>query len=284
VDARWNAWGTAYGGANNVNGSPTAVGSHDVSAHAGGFAAGLDYRVSPDAIVGFALAGAGTGWDLASGMGSGHSDAFQAGVYGARQFGPAYLSGTLAFANHWASTSRVVTLAGTDTLKADFNAQSFGGRLESGYRVRLAPVTVTPYVALQAQAFHTPGYSESAASGSPQFALSYGAQTAAVLRGELGSWISKDVMLAGGDSVALFGRAAWAHDRDSNLALTPTFQALPGASFTVNGAAPPSDLALVTAGAELRLRGGWALMGRFDGELADGSQTYTGSARVRYAW
>ncbi len=280
----WSAWGAAYGGTNSLNGDPTVVGSHDVTARAGGFAAGLDYRISPDALVGFALAGAGTGWDLASGLGTGHSDAFQAGLYASRQFGPLYMSGALAFANYWASTSRVVTVAGADTLNARFDAQSFGGRAEGGYRMQLAPFTLTPYAAVQAQAFRTPTYGETATSGSAQFALSYAGQTSTAVRAELGSWLSKNFLLGSGDTVALFGRAAWAHDRDSNLALTPTFLSLPGASFAVNGAAPPSDLALVTAGAELRTRGHWSLMGRFDGEFAGGAQTYTGTARVRYTW
>jgi outer membrane autotransporter protein len=280
----WRAWGAAFGGSNSITGDPAIVGSHDVRTTAGGFAAGLDYRFSPDTVVGVALAGAATGWDLSAGLGSGQSDAFLAGLYAKHQFGPAYLSGALAFANHWASTTRTVTVAGTDTLKASFDAQSFGGRLEGGYRVSLAPVTVTPYAALQAQSFRLPGYSETAASGSPQFALSYAAQTSTATRGELGAWLSRNLLLARGDTLALFGRAAWARDWFSNLAVTPTFLGLPGASFVVNGAAPPHDVALVTAGAEWRLRSNWSLMGRFDGEFGDGQQTYTGTARVRYAW
>jgi outer membrane autotransporter protein len=143
---------------------------------------------------------------------------------------------------------------------------------------------MTPYAAAQAQSFRLPGYSETAASGSPQFALAYAGQTSTATRGELGAWLSRNLLLGNGDTLALFGRAAWAHDWFSNLAVTPSFQALPGASFVVNGAAPPHDLALVTAGAEWRLRSNWALMGRFDGEFGDGQQTYTGTARLRYAW
>jgi uncharacterized protein with beta-barrel porin domain len=65
--------------------------------------------------------------------------------------------------------------------------------------------------------------------------------------------------------------------------MTPSFQALPGTSFVVN-APPPHDLALVTAGAEWRLNSNWSLTGRFDGEFGDGQRTYTGTARVQYAW
>jgi outer membrane autotransporter protein len=280
----WRAWGAAYGGSNSITGDPVVTGSHDVRTTAGGFAAGVDYRVAPGTVLGLALAGAATGWNLSAGLGSGNSDAFQAGLYAKHQFGQAYLSGALAFANYWASTSRIVTVAGTDTLKASFDARSFGGRLEGGYRVSLSPFTLAPYAAVQAQSFRLPGYSETAASGAPQFALSYAGQTSTATRAELGSWLSHNVLLASGDTAVLFGRLAWAHDWFSNLAVTPSFQALPGASFVVNGAAPPHDLALVTAGAEWRLRSNWSLMGRFDGEFGDGARTYTGTARLRYAW
>ena len=57
-------------------------------------------------MVGFALAGGGTNWSLAQGLGGGKSDAFQAGVYGATRSGPAYLAGAFAFTNHWMSTDR----------------------------------------------------------------------------------------------------------------------------------------------------------------------------------
>jgi outer membrane autotransporter protein len=104
------------------------------------------------------------------------------------------------------------------------------------------------------------------------------------VRSELGSWLGNNIAFANGNTLALFGRAAWAHDWDSNLALTPTFLSLPGAGFVVNGATPASNLALVTAGAELRLVNGWAAMAKFDGELANRSHTYTGTVRLRYAW
>ena len=286
VYGRWHAWGAAYGGTQSIGGAPATIGSHDVTTRAGGFAAGLDYRASPDTVYGFALAGAETGWDLATGFGSGHSDAFQAGVYAKHQVGQAYLTGALAFTNYWASTTRTVTVAGADTFKASFDAQSFAARFEGGYRLTLARTTITPYAALQAQGFHAPAYSETAVSGSPQFALSFARRRpSSAERAEIGSWIGENFRLANGDSVSLFGRAAWAHDWFTNLAFTPTFQALPGASFVVNGVTPPADLGLVTAGAEWRMAGNWSLMARFDGEFGNGDQTYTGTARwLRYAW
>ena len=164
--ARWNVWATAFGGANNTSGDPNGTGSANFSARTAGVAAGLDYKLSPDTLIGFALAGGGTSWSLAQGLGSGQSDVFQAGLYGSQKFGPWYVSGAVSFANYWASTTRMITLPSVDTLNAGFTAQSWGGRAEAGYRIAWAPVNLAPYVALQAQTFSTPNYSETATSGS----------------------------------------------------------------------------------------------------------------------
>ena len=105
-EQRWSVWGAGFGGANRTSGDPLVVGSHDLSAQTAAGAAGLDYRVAPGTIVGFALAGGGTGWSLAQGLGTGSSDTFQAGVYAKTYSGPFYLAGALAYTQHWMSTDR----------------------------------------------------------------------------------------------------------------------------------------------------------------------------------
>src|SRR5262245_2943957 len=124
---RWSVWRAGYGGGNRTSGDLAVVGSHDFAARTAGGTAGLDYHLSRDSVIGFALAGGGTNWSLAQGLGGGKSDAFQAGIYGATRWGPAYLAATLAFTNHWMSTDRFA-FAG-DHLTARFNAQSYGGRV-----------------------------------------------------------------------------------------------------------------------------------------------------------
>ena len=203
-----------------------------------GFAGGMDYHLSPSTVVGFALAGAGTSWGLANALGSGRSDAFQAGGYGISWLGPAYVAGALAFSNHWFTTNRSAL---GDALTANFTGQSYGARLESGYRYAVLPAFgVTPYGAVQAQAFHTPAYTESDTSGGG-FGLSYAATNATDVRTELGARFD-DPTLIYGKPLILFGRAAWAHDFVGNPALSATFQALPGGTFTVNGAPIPHEL------------------------------------------
>src|SRR6266511_3940974 len=85
-------------------------------------------------------------------------------------------------------------------------------------------------------------------------------------------------------ALTLRARVAWAHDWVSDPTLVPVFQALPGASFIVNGATPAKNSALTSAGAELRLANGVTLTGKFDGEFASHSSTYAGIGMVRYMW
>ena len=276
-------WGQGFGGYNRTDGDVTA-GTSDTTARAYGFAAGADYRVTSRTTLGFALAGGETRWSLAQGLGGGKSDVFQAGLYGSHSFGAAYVSGALAYAWHDTTTDRTVTVSGTDMLRAQFDAHNFGGRLEAGYRIATRHVGITPYIAGQVQTFRTPSYSEAAVSGANTFALSYNSRSVTATRFELGSWFDKLLALNNGNAILLRGRAAWAHDEGGNGGISAAFQTLPGSSFTVNGAAPPRDLALVSAGGELRLRNGISLGAKFDGEFASRSQTYAGTGTVRYAW
>jgi len=279
-EPRWTAWGGAYGGSNRTSGDIAIIGSHDLSASTVGFAAGLDYHYTPDTVLGFALAGGGTNWSLSQGLGGGKSDAFQAGIYGATKYGPAYLAAAFAFANHWMSTDR---FAVGDHLTAKFDAQSYSGRLEGGYRFATPYLGITPYAAIQAQSFRTPGYTETGVIPNG-FALTFNGRDATDTRSELGARFDRVLAVYTNAVLALRGRVAWAHDWVSDPTLTPLFQALPGSSFIVNGATLPQNSALASAGGELRLANGVTLLAKFDGEFASHSSTYAGTGTFRYRW
>jgi len=281
-ERRWTTWAGGFGGSARTNGDPT-VGSNNVTTSTFGYAAGMDYHVSPDTVLGFALAGGGTGWNLAQGLGTGRSDAFLAGIYGVTHQGPAYVAGALAFANDWFTTNR--TALG-DQLSARFEGQSYAARLEGGYRLVVPlgynTIGVTPYAAIQAQNFHTPAYRETDLTAGG-FGLSYAPMNGTDTRSELGARFD-DPTLLGHMPLILRARAAWAHDWVTNPALNASFEALPGASFNVFGAPIPHDSALTSAGAELFFTPNLSLLAKFDGEFANGSQTYAGTGTLRYTW
>jgi uncharacterized protein with beta-barrel porin domain len=283
-EQRWSVWAAGFGGSQTTDGNAT-VGSNNTTSSIYGTAVGADYRISPFTIAGFALAGGGTNFSVAN-SGSGHSDLFQAGAFIRHTVGAAYISAALAYGWQDITTDRTVTAAGTNQLRAEFDANAFSGRLEGGYRF-VAPwiggIGITPYAAAQFTTFDLPAYAEQAVVGSNAFALAYNAKDVTDTRSELGirtdkSWAMTDGILT------LRGRVAWAHDFDPDRSIAATFQTLPGASFVVNGAAQASDSALVTASVEKKWLNGWSAAATFEGEFSDVTRSYAGKGVVRYAW
>jgi uncharacterized protein with beta-barrel porin domain len=176
-DPHWSVWASGYGGSPTTDGN-AALGSNTTTSSVYGTAIGADYLLSPRTIMGFALAGGGTNFNVA-GSGSGHSDLFQAGAFIRHTVGAAYVSAALAYGWQDITTDRTVSIAGTDQLRAQFNANAFSGRLEGGYRF-VAPWTggvgITPYAAAQFTTFDLPAYAEQAIVGSNAFALAYNAK------------------------------------------------------------------------------------------------------------
>jgi autotransporter-associated beta strand protein len=289
-EARWSTWAAGFGGTQTTDGNAT-VGSNGATSRVYGTAVGADYRFSPFTIAGFSLAGGGTSFSVNS-NGSGHSDLFQAGAFVRHNIGQAYISGALAYGWQDITTDRTVTAAGIDRLHAEFNANTFSGRVEAGYRL-IAPfvdggIGITPYAAGQFTIFDLPAYAESVVSGTGNFALAYGAKNVTDSRSELGIRTDKSFAMQNswnGDAVlTLRGRFAWAHDYDPSRSVGATFQALPGASFVVNGAAQTSDSALTTASAEWKWTNGWSTAATFEDEFSNVTRSYAGKGVVRYVW
>jgi uncharacterized protein with beta-barrel porin domain len=280
---RWSVWAAGFGGSQTTDGNPI-VGSNTATSRVFGTAVGADYRFSPFTLAGFALAGGGTNFSIANGLGGGHSDLFQAGAFIRHTVGPAYITGALAYGWQDITTDRTVTIAGVDRLRAQFNANAFSGRVEGGYRF-IAPwmMGITPYAAGQFTTFELPAYAEQVLSGANTFALAYGSKSVTASRSELGvradkSWAMQDAIFT------LRGRLAWAHDFNTGRNIAATFQTLPGATFVVNGAAPAPDAALTTASAEMKWLNGWSAAATFEGEFSNVTRSYAGKGIVRYAW
>jgi uncharacterized protein with beta-barrel porin domain len=282
--ARWSVWASGFGGSQTSSGN-TALGSHDATSRVAGTAVGADFRFSADTLAGFALAGGGTNFSV-DGLGSGRSDLFQAGAYLRHVRGPVYLSAVLAYGWQDVTTDRTVNISGMDRLRAEFRANAWSGRAESGYRFALPAlggVGITPYAAGQFTTVALPSYAEAVLGGSNAFALNYDGKTVTDARAELGVRTDK-VFAAGNGDLTLRGRLAWQHDFNPNRTISATFQALPDASFVVNGAAQASDAALVTASLQQTWRNGWSVAASFDGAFSTVTRGYAGKGVLRYAW
>ncbi|MBZ9675508.1 ice-binding family protein [Mesorhizobium sp. ES1-1] len=287
---RWNAWVAAYGDRTTADGSFTD-GTHDLTMDSAGVSAGLDYRITPDTRVGFALSGGRSNFDLADGLGDGRSNVTQAAIYGRTNLDAAYLAGALSFGHYDVKTDRTLTFDGGDHLSSSFSAYDVAGRVEAGYRFSIPETTIlsgatglTPYAALQVQSFHTPSYSEPSDSGTSPFALNYDANTTTSVHTELGAKVDHVIALQDATVLTLRGRIAWAHDTGQNSDMQASFQGLPGSSFTVAGVEYGSDALLLSAGAEIKLKGGFAVSGLLDSRFASTWKSYAATARLSYGW
>jgi uncharacterized protein with beta-barrel porin domain len=166
------------------------------------------------------------------------------------------------------TTDRTVTVAGVDRLHAQFNANAWSGRVEGGYRFVTPWMGVTPYAAGQFTTYQLPAYAEQVLSGANTFALNYAARDVTAARSELGVRADRSFAMRNG-ILTLRGRAAWAHNFNTDRSVTPVFQTLPGTAFVVNGAAQAPDAALTTASAEMKWLNGWSAVATFEGEFSD---------------
>lgn len=281
-EPRWRAWVSGYGGSTSTSGNAEA-GTSDVRSSVYGVVAGADYRVSPFTTLGFALGGGGSSFAVAQGLGNGSANIFQAGLFARHDVGAAYLAGGFSYTYQDTTTSRTLTVGGADQLEAKFNANTFAGRVEGGYRFDTAIAALSPYAALQITQINLPDYSEQAKSGSNALALTYGSNGTTITRTELGARVARSFAMNEA-LLTLRGRAAWAHDDGNDGVVSATFASLPGPSFTINGAAPARDTALVSAGAEVQFANNVTIAGSFEGEFSGTTRGYGGKGSVRYLW
>jgi uncharacterized protein with beta-barrel porin domain len=280
-ESRWSLWAAGFGGSQTTDGNAT-LGSNSATSRVAGTAVGADYWLSPQTVAGFALAGGGTNFSV-SGFGSGRSDLFQAGAFVRHNIGNAYVTAAAAYGWQDVTTERTVTVAGFERLRAQFNANAYSGRIEGGYRYVTPWMGITPYAAGQFTTYSLPAYAEQVLAGAGTFALNYAAKDVTASRTELGVRTDKSFAISNG-ILTLRGRAAWAHDFNTDRNVTALFQTLPGAAFVVNGAAQAHESALVTGAAEMKWLNGWSAAAIFEGQFSNVTNSYAGKGVVRFAW
>jgi outer membrane autotransporter protein len=279
----YSVWGSAYGGYSQVTGD-SKTGTQTSTTKGFGLATGVDYKLTPRTVAGFAIGGGGTSWNLSGGFGNGSSNILQIGGFATHSFDKAYISGSLSYASNWITADRFVTLPASAHLTSKFAAQSISGRLETGYRFESGKIGITPYLAGQITSVFAPAYSETAASGPSAFALSYNSNTSTNGRVEIGLWLDQTFALDTGSTLSLRGRAGYAHDSWSNSQITTQFVSLPTASFTTSGVVQPANLAIVSGIAEVKYRSGVSLGAKVDAEFSSSSSSVAGTGIVRYSW
>ena len=290
----WRAWFTGYGGNSRVSGE-FPLGSAKFTDNGSGVAAGLDYQLTPDALLGIAGGAGSSGFNVADRATNGTLQTGHVALYGAARSGSFYVDGALAYDFSDVNENRFAMIPGTNAtivpvpgfaehLIGNFGADSITGRFETGWRTFYAPVNITPFAALEFSSLRLHGFSETADYMPSVIGLSFAGKTVTSLPSFLGVKFESDFALPGEMLLSASLRVSWMHEFEAYRTVTPSFLAAPGFDFTVYGAIAPRNSARVNAGLKLDLTKNFALFGNFLGDFSGKGKSLAGLGGVKISW
>ncbi|RBP09696.1 outer membrane autotransporter protein [Roseiarcus fermentans] len=283
-----HAWLSVLGGGLSLSGNGD---SHTLSAWMGGFAGGLEGRVSP-ALVGGVAVGYESGWLGAEGIsGSGSSSTVSVTPYARYAPGPWYVEGTLGYAYSWGRVNRSLSFVNAESFSSGVTfatrgsptGNAFLSEAETGYRFDVGGgAAVTPFVGLQGIVYCGNGFVE---SGGGPVDLHVASATTSQWLGLLGGEVGYALPLGGAAPLQLTARVAWAYDlSDTERSASAFLDGTPSlASFTVQGASVPRNAALFSLSAVQRVAG-LDLFARYEGAAGSGSYAQSATAGVRFTF
>lgn len=279
----YNIWASLTGVTSRASGD-AASGLPRVSSSFGGLAAGADIRIAPETTIGAVISGATGSSSSAGGLGSVKTDMFQLGLYGSTKLGALSLAAASTWTTGEVEGSRAIPALGLASVKSNYNMQGFSGRFEATFAIaNLAGITTSPYAAFQVSSIRTSSFVErNGATGAP-VGLQVSAKTNTTARTELGLKLETAGQI-GAMPATVFVRAGWGHYTSREANVTAQIVGLPGSQFTVTGIRPDQNVALIAAGAEVRLTPAVSIGGSLDAELGAHSSALKGSANFKYAF
>lgn len=120
--------------------------------------------------------------------------------------------------------------------------------------------------------------------GTGALGLSFDHRVVTSLPVSLGLQLDTTIAIGGDQSLQAWGRAAWVHEFEPDRSVRPSFQAAPGYSFVVQGAAAAEDAVAVNAGLKMNWSNNTRMFATFDGKFGDGVQTHGGNVGFKVNW
>jgi len=281
---RWSAWMSGLGGLGSVGGNNNAG---TFSYNFGGAAVGADYRLDPRFLVGFAT-GYTSGQQWVGGFqGNGTASNYTAALYASFAQGGFYTDVLAGYAYSDNQLQRSIQIPGLAARLASGRtaANQFLGQAEAGYKIGIyapASASLTPFARFQTLAAAQNGFSE---SGAGSLNLSVAQQNTTSVRTVLGADLAGNIPLGGDRVLAATLRLGWAHEyADTTRPMTAAFAGAPGTPFTVYGAAPLQDSAVIGLGLNTRIADSTSLYARYDGEINGRDNAHVFSAGFRMTW
>jgi outer membrane autotransporter protein len=277
----WSAWVSGLGGFGNVLGNGN---SQTLTYNFIGTAAGIDYRFTPNILLGIAAGYTyGQQW-VDSFFGKGWSNTLNVTAYGSFTMDGFYADALAGYAYSNNQLQRQIFIPGLQPMTANGStgANQFLGQVETGYKIPVfapAATTVTPFARLQLASVNQAAFSE---WGANSLSLNVAQQTTNSVRTTFGADLAAAFGLGNQRTLDMGVRVGWLHEfADTGRPMTAAFAGAPANSFTVYGATPQRDSAVIGLRASSYVADAAQLYFRYDGELGGGSDNHVFNVGVR---
>jgi outer membrane autotransporter protein len=279
-----SGWASALGGLGSVLGDGNAS---TLTYNFGGAAAGIDYRFDPRFLVGIGTGYThGTQW-VNSFMGQGWSDSVSFAAYGSFAQSGFYLDALAGYAYSNNQLQRQLLIPGLQqrTATGSTGANQFLGQIEGGYKVDVyapAMASITPFGRFQISSVTQNAFSE---SGAQSLNLNVAQQTTNSQRTTIGADLGSSIGLGNERKLDLAVRLGWQHEfADTGRPITAAFAGAPGNAFTVFGATPTRNSAVVGLQASTTIAAATQVYLRYDGEVGGGTDNHALNVGLRMSW
>ena len=282
----WRAWGSGFGGVDDIHGNST-IGSAAQNNDIYGGAIGVGYQVTPNYLAGIAVGGSDGTFSVPGRATSGSTTGGHIAFYDLATFGAFYGASSNSFSYFTNRTTRSTGGfggLGSETDRGSFDSHEFRTRLEFGRHFDGYGGTITPFVALELAELRSNGFNESAVSGPGLLALNVSGQSSASVPSFVGARFQRVTTLGNGVTFSPTLQVAYVHEFAPQRTQIGTLVNLPGSTFLVNGARPGRDAGHVKFGGELALNAHSFLFANFDGEFSGVDQFYGGHGGFKYVW
>jgi fibronectin-binding autotransporter adhesin len=220
-------------------------------------------------------------------MGQGWSDNVSVAAYGSFTQGPLYVDALAGYGYYNNQLQRQILIPGLQqrTATGSTGANQFLGQAETGYKLAVyapAAATVTPFGRFQISSVTQNAFSE---SGAQSLNLNVAQQTANSVRTTIGADLGASIGIGDMKTIDFAVRLGWMHEfADVARPITAAFAGAPGNSFTVFGATPLRNSAVVGVQATTNIATATQVYLRYDGELATGTDNHALNVGLRISW
>ena len=171
------------------------------------------------------------------------------------------------------------------TANGSTGANQFLAQAEAGYKIGIyapAVAAVTPFARFQASSINQAAFQE---WGANSLSLNVQQQTTTSLRTVLGAELGGTIGLGDMRTLDLALRLGWLHEyANTARPITAAFAGAPSAAFTVYGATPQRDAAVIGFSAGTRVADNASIYLRYDGDIGSGTDNHALNLGVRISW